>query len=640
MPGIRVHAFEPIPPLFGLLKRNLAIHGLDATVFECALGSRPGLEEFAFYPNNSLISSSRTTLDEARENVRSFLLNQDGQAGVDGPTGPHDESALEQLLELQMQQERYPCAVRTLSEVIRELDVERIDLLKIDAENAEYEVLQGIGDADWPRIRQIAMEVHDHEGRLTKVAQMLEGRGFVVAHDQEAMLQGSALFNVFAIRPEDRIARGVPAPDAASPSPRWTGANQLIGDVRDHLAAVLPAYMVPATLVCLDEWPLTANGKLDRRMLPVPRSGDAGKSSHRAPRSAMERYLCTVYAEVLRRDSPGIDDDFFELGGHSLSLLAVHARLCRTLGELPLQALYEHRCVAELAAYLTAKGASLGVSVGSPHCVVSLNESSCTSKLFIVHPLSGVASAYTALAARLADVRRCYGVQAPDNFEDRDLTSFAERVECYADAISAEQPDGPYDLAGWSSGGWLAYEVAVELTRRGCAVASTSILDVTPPLDEFKQIPSTYYGPIKGLYQDWLKMDWSALDGLDEAAGIERVVAEAKAQRLLPAHIGDREARQHFRYLRNWAHNLNSYEASTSSLNVDVYISRVDELPGEQARYDDRMRATWRGLTDGELRAFACDGDHDTLVAPPHVAGLAEALAAQLAARDARGGAR
>jgi surfactin family lipopeptide synthetase C len=406
--------------------------------------------------------------------------------------------------------------------------------------------------------------------------------------------------------------------------------------LREHAARGLPDYMVPAKYVRLSAMPLLPNGKLDRRMLPDPRNGDTGKSPYRSPRTAMERYLCMVYAEALRCDLPGINDDFFAIGGHSLSLLSVHARLRRTLMDIPLQALYEHRCVADLAAYLRSRGASLGVPVGSPNCVISLNESSCTRKLFIVHPLLGVASPYTALAAALADVRRCYGVQAPDSFEDWDLETIAERVAFYADAIVREQPEGPYDISGWSSGGWLAYEVAVELARRGAAVASMSILDVIPPLDEFKQIPSTYYGPIKGLYHRSLKMDWAALDGLDEAEGIERVLAEARAQALIPAGLGDNDARRHFRYLRNWAYNLNTYETSTSSLNLDVYISRVSESPGEQALYADAMHAVWRGFTDGDVHAIACEGDHGTMVNPPHLASLAEAMRTRLAASDAR----
>src|SRR5262249_56249886 len=124
----------------------------------------------------------------------------------------------------------------------------------------------------------------------------------------------------------------------------------------------------------------------------------------------------------------------------------------------------------------------------------------------------------------------------------------------------------------------------------GWVVTNMNFMEAPPPLDEFKLIPSTYYGPIKGMHQRSLKMDWSALDGLDEIEGIEHILAEAKAQGVIPAGIGDTEARRHFRYLRNWAYNLNTYDTSMSSLNLDVYISRVSESPEEQGQYADMMR--------------------------------------------------
>jgi hypothetical protein len=75
--------------------------------------------------------------------------------------------------------------VRPLSDVIRDEGVERIDLLKIDVEGAEWEVLAGIGDEDWPKIQQLVVEVHDARGRVARVRDLLEARGFSVIVDRE-----------------------------------------------------------------------------------------------------------------------------------------------------------------------------------------------------------------------------------------------------------------------------------------------------------------------------------------------------------------------------------------------------------------------------------------------------------------------
>jgi hypothetical protein len=95
----------------------------------------------------------------------------------------------------------FPCRLRTLSEVIDEEGVERIDLLKIDAERSEREVLAGIRSEHWAMIRQIAIEVQDEAGSLDEVRRLLEEHGFQMVTEQDPLLQGTAVFSVFATKP-------------------------------------------------------------------------------------------------------------------------------------------------------------------------------------------------------------------------------------------------------------------------------------------------------------------------------------------------------------------------------------------------------------------------------------------------------
>jgi aryl carrier-like protein len=129
------------------------------------------------------------------------------------------------------------------------------------------------------------------------------------------------------------------------------GVAPTFADVRAHLLQDLPAYMVPGSLVVLDAFPLTANGKLDRHALPAPDPSAGGRGQpYLAPRTPLEELVAGAWADVLRLERVGVHDDFFELGGHSLRVVQLVSRLRDACGvELPLRTLYERPTVAQMA---------------------------------------------------------------------------------------------------------------------------------------------------------------------------------------------------------------------------------------------------------------------------------------------------
>jgi len=127
------------------------------------------------------------------------------------------------------------------------------------------------------------------------------------------------------------------------------GADQGIDAtaLRAHLGTTLPDYMVPAAFVVLDKFPLTPNGKLDRKALPAPDLNLA--QAPRAPRTPQEEMLCALFAEVLGLEQVGIEDNFFELGGHSLLATRLITRIRSTFDvELAIRSLFDAPTVKAL----------------------------------------------------------------------------------------------------------------------------------------------------------------------------------------------------------------------------------------------------------------------------------------------------
>jgi amino acid adenylation domain-containing protein/FkbM family methyltransferase len=341
-PGVRVFAFEPIPPVFAALETNARIHGVDARVFNCGVGRMAGEATFTFYPHASVLSGRQVDADEARSVVRSYILNEQdpGSAEMDG-------ALLEEMLEARLDTEEVTCEILTLSQVIREQGVERIDLLKVDVEGAEYDVLAGIEEEHWERISQVVAEAHEQDRE--RVAELLARHGFTVAVEEEHGLEGTGLHTVYAVRTA-AVAEAAPEAAAeAAPARRWSTPSGLTRDLREVLRERLPEHMVPAAYVYLDALPLTPNGKVDRKALPAPEPASVGEL-YVAPRTPAEEVLAGIWAEVLRLERVGVETNFFEAGGHSLLGTRVVSRIREVFAvELPLRAIFEGPTVAGLA---------------------------------------------------------------------------------------------------------------------------------------------------------------------------------------------------------------------------------------------------------------------------------------------------
>ncbi|RJO73504.1 FkbM family methyltransferase [Nocardia panacis] len=189
-PGVRVIAAEPAPAIFECLRQNLAAFVPRGTAAQVALGAESGVLPFTVYPRASANSSLYADPDADTAATRIFLRN----------SGLPDD-AIDALTAGLHVGEQIEVEVTTVSKLLAGHDARSaIGVLKIDVERAEFDVLRGISDSDWARVRTVVAEVHDHDGRLAEFCSELSVHGLSPRSRQDPALRGTELHEVFAVR--------------------------------------------------------------------------------------------------------------------------------------------------------------------------------------------------------------------------------------------------------------------------------------------------------------------------------------------------------------------------------------------------------------------------------------------------------
>ncbi|WP_282082577.1 non-ribosomal peptide synthetase [Streptomyces tendae] len=340
-PSARILAFEPLTEAFSRLGENLGGRSGPTELFDFGLSDREWSTEFTVYPGYSMMSGQAEYADPAAEIalVKTFLENSRDQEllGQVGDVLADRFSPVGQDVQL-----------RRLSDVLVERGVDRVDLLKIDVQRAEWDVLRGLDDTHLANVQQIAMEVHDEtggdaHGRVAEITAYLSGHGFDVFSEQDELLHGTDRFALCAVRPGYRAD-----PRPAAEPPTAVPDEALL---RQWLVQRLPEPLVPTATVFVDELPLTANGKLDRAALPAP---DLPRAAVAQPTNDVERTLVEVWEEVLGRRGIGVDDNFFAMGGDSIRAIRMRVAALRAGVTFPLRDVFRSQTIRGLAAGVEA----------------------------------------------------------------------------------------------------------------------------------------------------------------------------------------------------------------------------------------------------------------------------------------------
>jgi amino acid adenylation domain-containing protein len=395
-------------------------------------------------------------------------------------------------------------------------------------------------------------------------------------------------------------------------------------DLRNFLKEKLPDYMVPAVVVLLEALPVTPNGKVDRRALPVPdRSRPELEKAFVAPRDDLELQLAHIWEEVLGVRPVGVRDNFFELGGHSLLAVRLFALIEKRLGKkLPLTAVFQGATVEHLAGLLRQPARS-----GPQSSLVPLQPGGNKRPLFLVHPAGGHVFPYIHLAQLLGSDQPCYGLQARGLEDGQDPHSrIKDMAAWYIQALQTVQPAGPYLLGGWSMGGVVAFEMAQQLHAQGQRVALLALFDgrIPTPDETFPEedaeailLVERYFGISFGPIESLAK--------LPKDQQLAFMLEQAKSAGLVPAELDVSQARR-------FVELLQSDLRATQNYGLHLYPGRITFFKASETLAGTSPDPTlgWSEWASGGVEIHVVPGNHANLMYEPHVEVLAEKLTACL----------
>ncbi|ELX07967.1 linear gramicidin synthase subunit C [Janthinobacterium sp. HH01] len=405
---------------------------------------------------------------------------------------------------------------------------------------------------------------------------------------------------------------GAPLPDAAG--------------LRAALLESLPEYMVPAHFVVLEQMPLTPNGKVDRKALPVPelvRSED----DYVGPRTPTEDVLNAIWLDMLKLDRIGIFDDFFLIGGHSLLAAQLLSRVKRVFNvEIPLRDFFAAPSQAGLAALLDQQSRA----ERQPSSLVLVRPGAGALPLFLTHPNGGEVHYAFALAPHIDSDVAIYGLAAYGFLEgETPFTSVEAMAAHYIAAIREVQAEGPYRIAGYSSGGVLAYEMAHQLVAGGEEVEFLGLLDSHHDPELREQVYRTEVPVfddreafLQKLTQRLPEAQHALLDTIAQAADLAAMVKLCERFRLLPEDTDPGTVRRYLAVEHEGAMAVINYVAPP--LSVPTTLFRAEEGDNQDPH------SGWAALLGNALQVVPVGGSHLSIIQPPHVAALGAAISSAI----------
>lgn len=394
-------------------------------------------------------------------------------------------------------------------------------------------------------------------------------------------------------------------------------------DILTALGAKLPAFMVPDAVLILDTFPLMVNQKVDREKLPTVKIQLKNTVEYRAPASDLEVQVAAIWQKYLNLERVGRNDDFFDLGGNSLRAVALLDEISSATGvAVSLSQLFTCRTLSGLCNNMLEGGAK-----PAPVAIL-LNSNANLDPIFFVCGIQ----LYQELAFRISEEYSAYGIFLPeetasyqsdaDNDEFEKFLDVKEYASRYIEAIRAQQPQGPYRVAGVSFGGILAYEIARQLKALGEQVESVYLFDSILPSGKQYSVSRRLKNSIKSVRDDAyerIQNKWKRLTlSRTKKNTSSHMQACAVSADLNESRLRDVRDRNYWKAMCDYDRHVRAYDGQvtlfTAEEREDIGADMIDKMLG------------WGRHVDGQIIAHSVSGGHLSMIFEPAVSEVAELL--------------
>lgn len=384
---------------------------------------------------------------------------------------------------------------------------------------------------------------------------------------------------------------------------------------KENLWKTLPAYMVPEEFVALKEFPLTPNAKIDRNAFPKPNPKKASANVKNAlPRTKNEQLISSIWSNALGLEDLKTDDDFFELGGHSLLAVKVMVAIEKETGKrLPLSTLFENSTIEKLAKQLVANQPE-----ESWASLVPIRTTGTKTPLFLIHGGGLNILLFKSISQYLNDDQPVYGIQALGLNKAMEIPgSLKEIAAIHVSEILKADPDGPYSIAGYSLGGFIAFEIARQLKEMGKEIKMLGVMDTnatsTLPADASKE------GLGKKIRRQFCKIPFIIKSFMKHPAETIAYQSGVIKRKFTGGYASDQG-------LENYVftpYELEIYKVYDKILDDYALIPfdvKVTLFRVEKRLYylDDQVYLGWDKFAQQGVEIHSVPGDHKTFLYPPY----------------------